>query len=450
MPKHFNPHRRVANQGVTYVQKVVDEMGCVWRPTPNDDVGIDGEIELGKEGVATGQIIKVQVKSGRSYVVNPKGPKFDFLADDDDLQYWEQASIPVILVVYDPEKDEGYWKSIKQYIFDHPEVKAKPHRITFSRGRDRFLPASFMQLCGLLFPEEAELTNFLKNRVTEPLYSNLLLVTKLPPTIYRFQLSAKCLAETEFEPDNSWEDFVTHGNDYISFRDPRRVGSRMAAALIQNSIEADRCSDYVRNPQTRAKVVGIWNSSLSRFLLRLGLQQKDKHRFYFPPEKGGVPREIQWTSLKRTPTRRVAYPYVGQKSGETAFWVHHALTAAFHELGGEWFLKLTPGYVFTRDGHQFIQSSDAGALSTSRMSQERNYQVLNHLYFWVWFLKGQTDEISIPCGTQDILVSPELAGGIANFGIGKDKQTLAAILNSSYDLDWGELETASEEESAEE
>jgi hypothetical protein len=73
MPKHFNPRRRTANHGVMFIQRTVDDLECVWRSTPNDDVGLDGEIELGKDGAATGHLIKVQVKSGKSYIRNPKG-----------------------------------------------------------------------------------------------------------------------------------------------------------------------------------------------------------------------------------------------------------------------------------------------------------------------------------------------------------------------------------------
>src|ERR1700704_2173963 len=113
MAKKFNPYRKTANQGVAFVQRIVDEMGCVWRPTPNDDVGLDGEIELGKEGTATGRLIKVQVKSGKSYITNSRSNNFDFIATSDDLEYWRNANFPVILVVYDPEREEGYWKSIK-------------------------------------------------------------------------------------------------------------------------------------------------------------------------------------------------------------------------------------------------------------------------------------------------------------------------------------------------
>jgi hypothetical protein len=448
MPKRFNPHRRTANQGVIFVQATVDEMGCVWRPTPNDDVGLDGEIELGKDGVATGQLVKVQVKSGKSYIANPKGANFDFLATTDDLEYWRNANLPVILVVYDPERGEGYWKPIQRYVQDHPEVNSKPHRITFSRRRDLFVTATFLQLCSLAIPDEVELTNFLKNRITEPIYSNLLPVIEYPPTLFHFQLSESRMSEIVSTLDDMPQDSVAHGNGYIGFRDPRSPGSPFAGAVISTSVETENSSQYLRNPHTRNKIVGIWNAALARYLLQVGLQQRDKLRFYFPPEPKGASREIQWTSPQRTPTRTVAYPYTGKQSGKAMFWVHHSLRANFKEVGGEWFLKLEPGYVFTRDGHTFIQSTDAGALSTSRMSQERNYQVINHLYFWAWFLRrGQTD-IRLDCGSQAIVVSPDLAAGVANFGLGTDRKTLTTILNSEYDLNWSDLEESARAENA--
>ena len=37
--KKFNPKRKAANQGVAYVQKIVDEMDCVWRPVPCRCIG---------------------------------------------------------------------------------------------------------------------------------------------------------------------------------------------------------------------------------------------------------------------------------------------------------------------------------------------------------------------------------------------------------------------------
>lgn len=415
-------------------------MACVWRPTPNDDVGIDGEIELGKEGTATGQLIKVQVKSGPSYLRNANRLRFDFSATPDDLQYWSGANLPVILVVYDPEKNEAYWKAVQQLLLENPGPTNKGRLIPFSRRKDRFVVGTFVQLCNLVFADEAELTNFLKNRITEPLYSNLLPVLEYPETLYHFQLSESKLAEMHSENTLFPDDVIAHGNGHMSFRDPRLPGSRLAGALLPGTVEPDRSLEFLHNPNTRSKVIGLWNDALAKYLLSLGLQQRDKARFYFPPEKSDKVRELTWTSPLRTPTRKVAYPYLGQQSQKIMFWVHHSLKSKFKNVGGEWFLILEPGYVFTRDGHTFIQSTDAGALSTSRMSQERNYQVINHLYFWAWFLGKGTAEIRIPCGTQNLVVQPELANGVANFGIGTDKKTLTAILNSDYDLNWSDLE----------
>jgi Domain of unknown function (DUF4365) len=448
MTKRFNPKRKPANQGVAYVQGIVDEMDCVWRPTPNDDVGLDGEIELGKDGAATARLLKVQVKSGSSYIRNPTGTSFEFFASSNDLGYWSAANLPVILVVYDPEKREGYWKPIQQYLKEHPGPLTKGRRIPFSRRKDRFVAGTFMQLCNLVFPDEAELTNFLKNKITEPLYSNLLPVLTYPENLFYFQSSESRTAEAISEEIAFPNDFVPHGNGYIGFRDPRVPGSSIASVVISNTVELEESSQYLQNPNTRSKIVGLWNEAISAYLLHLGLHQRDKSRFYFPPEKGNRSREIEWAAPRRTATRTVAYPYIGKQSQKTVFWVHHSLRTQLRNVGGEYFLKLEPGWVFTRDGSSFIQSSDAGALSTSRMSQERNYQVLNHLYFWTWFIARGTTEIRIPCGTQHLVIQPDLASGIAHFGIGTDKKTLSAISNSDYDLNWSDLEEDTREAAA--
>jgi len=440
MSKYFNPKRKPANQGVAYVQKIVDEMDCVWRPTPNDDVGLDGEIELGKDGAATAKLVKVQVKSGPSYIRNSSGTSFDFYASSADLGYWNGANLPVILVVYDPTKGEGYWKPVQQYLKENPGPLTKGRLIPFSRRKDRFVTATFMQLCNLVLLDEAELTIFLKNKITEPVYSNLLPVLTYPETLFHFQLSESRIAETFEEEIKFPQDFLPHGHGYIGFRDPRLPGSQIAGAVIPSTVELEQSSQYLQNPTTRSKIVGIWNEIISQHLVNRGLLQRDKSRFYFPPQKGGQSREIKWDTPRRTATRKVAYPYTGKQSQKTMFWVHHSICAQLRNVGGEYFLKLEPGYVFTRDGSTVIQSRDAGTLSTSRMSQERNYQVLNHLYFWTWFLANGAPEIRIPCGTQYLVIQPELAFGLANFGIGTDKKTLSAISSADYDLDWSDLE----------
>jgi Domain of unknown function (DUF4365) len=68
--KLLNPNQPTEQLGLIFIQKFAHQIGAIWRPTPNHDYGIDGELELTDRGVVTGTIIKVQVKSGASYLKN--------------------------------------------------------------------------------------------------------------------------------------------------------------------------------------------------------------------------------------------------------------------------------------------------------------------------------------------------------------------------------------------
>lgn len=69
-------------KGLDRIQQVVHGMKCVWRELQKDDFGIDGEIEVvtakpdGTGYETTGSIIKVQAKSGKSYVVSDTADSF--------------------------------------------------------------------------------------------------------------------------------------------------------------------------------------------------------------------------------------------------------------------------------------------------------------------------------------------------------------------------------------
>src|SRR5215475_3399730 len=62
-------------RGLDRINAVVHGMKCIWREQEKDDIGVDGEIELcrsrddGEGLVGTGKIVKVQSKSGSSYVI---------------------------------------------------------------------------------------------------------------------------------------------------------------------------------------------------------------------------------------------------------------------------------------------------------------------------------------------------------------------------------------------
>jgi len=142
MPQ-YTETAQMERRGITYLAEVCREMGYIWRETSNSDVGFDGEIELVLGVDATAQIIKVQSKAGKSYLRNNSQETFDFYADANQLEYWNGATNPVILFIFDPEEKIGYWKDVKKYLSHNPDVvSTRPHKLTFNKRRDRFIKES--------------------------------------------------------------------------------------------------------------------------------------------------------------------------------------------------------------------------------------------------------------------------------------------------------------------
>ena len=97
-------------------------MGFLWREISKDDVGIDGEIEVltpkadGKGFQTTGGIIKVQAKSGGSYVSRDSDSSFAVSVKKEHLEYWNSCNFPVLFVIYHPRDGKLYCKEVKSYI----------------------------------------------------------------------------------------------------------------------------------------------------------------------------------------------------------------------------------------------------------------------------------------------------------------------------------------------
>ena len=137
MPKDTQ-EAEMGRKGIRFISDTVEDMHFIWREMPQPDVGIDGQIELKDGDSPNAQFIYVQSKAGSSYMKNNKPQSFDFYSDPSHLIYWKKFTA-VILVIYDPEEKVGYWKDVKAYLRQHPEIIEKtPHKITFHRKQDRF------------------------------------------------------------------------------------------------------------------------------------------------------------------------------------------------------------------------------------------------------------------------------------------------------------------------
>lgn len=102
--KKYPRTKATGKLGVTFVENIVAKAGCIFREIPQDtDVGIDGYIEFVENEVATGTLVAVQIKAGKSFLKQRSDNKyFSINATKEDLNYWNSYTIPVALIVYDP------------------------------------------------------------------------------------------------------------------------------------------------------------------------------------------------------------------------------------------------------------------------------------------------------------------------------------------------------------
>jgi hypothetical protein len=101
--------------GVDAVASFATSRGMIWRENIIKDVGIDGQIEyVTPQGLATGRLVALQVKSGPSYFEHDHGDRWRFYPAQKHLLYWERFPIPVILALHDPTTGQLAWIDVRQ------------------------------------------------------------------------------------------------------------------------------------------------------------------------------------------------------------------------------------------------------------------------------------------------------------------------------------------------
>lgn len=103
-----------AELGVNAVQKLFLQMKWAFRQQSVSDYGIDAHVEVMSDGVPTGQLIGLQIKSGSSYFRHKRGEKYVYYGEERHLAYWLNHSLPVFLVLHDPESDLTLFSRISE------------------------------------------------------------------------------------------------------------------------------------------------------------------------------------------------------------------------------------------------------------------------------------------------------------------------------------------------
>jgi hypothetical protein len=425
-----------AHRGIAKIYRVVTDMGYIWRPTANSDVGLDGEIELVEDRAATAKIIKVQVKSGASYFRREDQRSFELHASADDVEYWRLASNPVLIAVYHPEKDSIFGVHVQGYLEAHPECR-DTGVIRFDKNEDLLVEEAAPRLRSIVFGSNVPPRLLLSEKKREKLRSNLLPVLQNLEFVY--SLPTTCVEKYEVRlllGSRPKPPFILKENriwtpSYLPSEDcPLR-----AACETDEEVRITPLSDWMEDSSYELWFVELLNSCLQKHCARLGLVFDKKHARFYSLPKNGKEWWFSYPSIQNTARRRPAFPSYRRLTGELRCWIHQSARLKFERLGPQWFLKLIPGYVFTHDGETFLDASEVGRIATGKKARERNLVVLRHLLFWREFLSAGDGAITIFPGSQKLVVSKEFMDCLAAFGIEGDGLELSSGIPEEDDLE---------------
>jgi hypothetical protein len=106
------PHNQTERVGINAVEAIIlNEFNWIFREQPISDFGIDAQVEIVEHDKPTGKLIGLQIKTGASYF-RKRGNDYVFYGELRHLEYWTRHSLPVFLILHDPEKDLTLWQKV--------------------------------------------------------------------------------------------------------------------------------------------------------------------------------------------------------------------------------------------------------------------------------------------------------------------------------------------------
>lgn len=106
-PDEFGP------LGVAAVARTVTrDLGWVFREQPFEDFGVDAQVEIVEDGVASGKLLAIQIKSGLSWFRESSDEGWWYHPSALHVEYWLQYSLPVVIVLYNVETRTCYWQLV--------------------------------------------------------------------------------------------------------------------------------------------------------------------------------------------------------------------------------------------------------------------------------------------------------------------------------------------------
>lgn len=357
MPKFLKRSAITGQYGVNVVERIVLDMGHKWvAGDASLDTGIDGEIEIRDPETeeAKNIVLRVQIKT-RGKLEQDEDGGFCYTCKQDDLDYWMQGNAPVLLIVVKIPEDKAYWVSIKDFFSDHERRRSR--KVYFDKKADAFDTSAASRLLELSSREFGGVY-FTPKSSDEELVSNLLRVCRMPSQFFMAETKYRdpnelrdALKEVFDFPPDEW--FLKDGRVYSVHSLREEPWPSVCDIGTAESIETVEWSNSDSH-EVRGNFVRIMNQCLRARAWQLGLRwSKEERCFHYRATRDLKDRTVRYQSLQKTVPRDVVKRYMKKKTpDETAYYRHCGFEPAFRKYGTEWYLEITPRYVFTSDGRE--------------------------------------------------------------------------------------------------
>jgi Domain of unknown function (DUF4365) len=381
----------LGQKGINLIERRIHEMGYWWYPSAVAEVGIDGILEIrdGRTGQMTNFIIQVQSKATERPWSREQLDTFDYVCEEEDLQYWLAGNAPVILVMSKPSKDEAYWISVKQYFESHPENRSA-RRISVIKSACRFDKSAAQALLHLAAPREAGA--YLSPRPkTERLFTNLLGISHYAEELHIAQTDIRDPAELWTRARqlgvNVGSEWLLSDGNLVSFHDLSETPWNRFCETGTHEIFATSEWAESDDPTRQRHFVALLNRSLTERLKEWGIRRRPSDDiYYFLASKAFRARRIDFSGSGAEQFRTVVKQY---RSGKTSYVRHMAFGGYFKQFDNAWYLEITPSYVFTIDG--FRPSKYEGDLLQGIKLLEHNDSILVQVHLWADILTRKAD-----------------------------------------------------------
>lgn len=241
---------------------------------------------------------------------------------------------------------------------------------------------------------------------TEIYTTNYLQIEIIPATLFTFSLNTLLEIKAYMASNSSDDSLIFYDDSHsafpqiLSFFDIKSISSKLAQASIFPNFEPVKLDEYISSKINRNKFGALLNEHWRAYLSKykdIGLildPEKSHKRAYFILRKDEGSRIIEYKSESgRKSSRNVVKKREGKR---ITFCENEGFNYSFEQIGKDWFLRIKPFYMFTReDGQTPLTGFRRSKLSTRRIKFDKNKNVREDLIFWAKILSENQSVFNI-------------------------------------------------------